>query len=101
MNVIYEKIKDLIPIRRCIKYRENGDLLIVSNDESEIFYLNETTKDFYLLCDGTSSFDMILDSMIKIYDVSKNELIADFLGVVRDMQWKKILSLKEIDYEKV
>lgn len=86
----------LIPFKTCVKYKENDDLLIVSTENSDILYLNETSKDFYLFCDGQSNIDEITDKMVRIYDISKNEIKNDIVSMIRDMQWNNILNLKEL-----
>lgn len=97
MNIIFNKIKDLIPFKSCIKERENGNLLIVAGQNGEILYLNEVSKDFYKLCDGSKSISQICTEMLDIYDVEPNELETDLLTLIRDMQWKDILRLKETE----
>lgn len=96
MNLIYSRMSHLIPFKTCVKYKENDDLLIVSTEYSDVLYLNETSKDFYLLCDGKRNIDEITDKMIQIYDISKNEIENDIVSMIRDMQWHSILNLKEL-----
>ena len=96
MNFIYDKISHLIPFKTCIKYKENENLLIVSNTNSDVLYLNETSKDFYLLCNDERTIDEITDAMLEIYEISKDEIIDDIISMVRDMQWNNILNLKEL-----
>lgn len=96
MNLIYSKMSHLIPFKTCIKYKENDELLIISTENSDILYLNETSKDFYLLCDGKRSIDEVVEEMLLIYDISKEEIEDDIVSMLRDMQWNNILNLKEL-----
>lgn len=96
MNVIFEKMRDLVPNKICIKARENGDVLIVSNSKRDIVYLNETSKDFYSLCDGVRTISQICTEMLGIYNVSSDELEHDIISLVRDMQWNDLIDLKGV-----
>ena len=95
MNTVYEFIKNLIPCQIYTKKRENGDFLIISNENLELYFLNETAKDFYMRCDSFSSIDNICNSMLKEYDVDENVLKQDILSLIRDFQWQEIIELKE------
>jgi hypothetical protein len=48
------------------------------------------------LCDGKRSIDEIINDMLMIYDISKEEIENDVVPMVRDMQWNNILNLKEL-----
>lgn len=96
MNIVYEKMKTLVPFKTCIKERENTDFLIVSNENAEIIYLNETSKDFYALCDGKRNIKQILDELLAIYDVTKEELEQDIIGLIRDLQWNDVVHFQEV-----
>ena len=96
MNIIYSKMSHLVPFKTCTKYKENGDILIVSTEDSDVLYLNETSKDFYLLCDDKRNIENIVNEMLLIYDISKEEIEGDIVSMVRDMQWSNILNLKEL-----
>ncbi len=96
MNVAYEKIKKLVPYQICTKQRENYNILIVSNDENEIIYLNETSMDFYRFCDGEKNIGDIFYLMLNIYDVPEDDFQSDIVSLIRDMQWNHILGLKEV-----
>ena len=95
MSIVFEKINTLIPFKTCVKERDNTEFLIVSNEKGEIIYLNETSKDFYKLCDGLKSVKDIYDELLTIYDVKKDELEQDLVVLIRDLQWNDILSLRE------
>lgn len=94
MNIIFEKLRDLIPLKTCIKARANGNLLVVSTPKLDIIYLNETSKDFYELCDGIRSIVQIFNEMLNLYDIPPEELKNDIVTLVRDMQWNELIDLK-------
>lgn len=94
MNIIFEKMRELIPYKTCVKARANGNILIVSNFKHDIIYLNETSKDFYDLCDGSKNIYQIYLEMLNIYHVSPEEFENDIIGLIRDMQWNDLIGLK-------
>lgn len=95
MNIIFEKMCGLIPFKTCIKERENGEFLIVSNNKLDIVYLNETSKDFYNLCNGSNNLSQICNEMLAIYDTSSDILKSDIIVLARDMQWNNLINLKK------
>lgn len=95
MTNIFDTIENYIPIKNCVKEKDNGSLLIVSNDENEIIYLNETSKEIYRLCEGNNTIADIAKSILSEYDVSEEEFKQDLVDIIRDLQWKKILLLKK------
>ncbi len=94
MDVIYNKLKKLKPYSIAMKTRENGDFLIVKNNHQDIFYLNDTSRYIYELCDGKKNIDDIYQKMLLEYDVSEELLRDDLISIIRDFQWKNILHLK-------
>lgn len=95
MNIIFEKMCELIPFKTCIKERQNEDFLIVANGKLDIVYLNETSKDFYDLCDGVNSISQIRDKMLTLYDISSDVLEDDIVALIRDMQWNDLINLRK------
>lgn len=96
MNIIFEKLRKLIPYKTCLKEKQNDDLLIVANENGDIFYLNETSRDFYEHCNDSSTIEEIFRYMLDTYDVEEDELANDIVSMVRDLQWNNVLSLKEV-----
>ena len=96
MNIVYEQMKSLIPYKTCRKERENGAFQIVANENGEIVYLNETSKEFYSLCNGAHTIEELYLVLLDIYDVGEEELQHDLVSLVRDMQWNQILTMKEV-----
>ena len=57
--MVYNWIKDKIPTLSIVKQRDNGDILIVCNNDLEILYFNQTSKDIISLINGTRTIDEI------------------------------------------
>lgn len=95
MNIIFDKMQNLVPIKNSIKEKQNEPFLIVKSEDLSIYYLNETSKEFYELCDEKNSIKDIYLKLLAMYEVSEDELQQDLIELVRDLQWKKILKLKE------
>ena len=99
MNVGYELLKNCIPVLSCRKFRDNGDLLIVMNEEREIFYLNDTAKMIYMYFDGKHKISDVLDMMKSEFEAEnesdENILQSDLVTIIRDFQWQKVIKLME------
>ena len=96
---LYGKFRDLVPKSVCLKSRDNGEFLAVKNLDQELFYLNETARFIYELCDGHRSVDEIYKAMSAEYafDESEEDVVkADLLHTLRDFQWQKIMELMEV-----
>jgi hypothetical protein len=94
-EVVYDFIKELIPIKNHLKIRNEDDVLIVSSPSMEVEFFNETARDFYLLIDDKTPVYKIIDKLYEMYEIDKNILISDILILIRNLQWKKIILLKE------
>ena len=92
--MVYNWIKDKIPTLSIVKQRDNGDILIVCNNDLEILYFNQTSKDIISMINGTRTIDEIKRIMLSRYDVGEELLELDLIDVIRDMQWKKIVYLR-------
>lgn len=100
MISIFNSLESFVPVRSCLKFRENGEFLIVSNGEGELYYLNNTAKMIYQLFDGNRTLRKILDVLIMEFDPECEEdvrlLEQDLTKLIRDFQWQKIIKLKEL-----
>jgi len=100
--LMYELLKDYIPNKICIKEKENGEFLIVSSPTLDIYYFNNTAKDFYQAIDGEKTVDGIVNYLLDEYDVSKDVLSSDFINVLREFQWKQLVVLERRErHEKI
>ena len=89
-------MKNYIPIPNVLKQRENEEFLILANKDSNIYYLNDMAKTMWLLIDGKISIKDIYEKINNEYDVTSEELQNDIIDFIRDLQWKRLISLKEV-----
>lgn len=94
MNIIYEKLKSLIPIQNAQKYRDDGEFLVVMSYQHSIQYLNEVAKEFYLKLDGRKTVCEIVADLLAEYDVSEDILENDMIELIRNLQWNDLIMLK-------
>ena len=95
-KIVYMLIKEYIPVKDVLKEKENGEFLIVANKNSDVYYLNNMAKEMYSLIDSKISIEKIYEQVKKEYDVEELELKNDIVNFVRDLQWKKLIRLKEV-----
>ena len=96
MFEIFDIIKDDIPLKNNLKERNNQEFVIISNEDLDVFYLNETAKFIWENCDGDSSIEEIYLRIMKEYDVESAVLKNDIIEVIRDLQWKKLILIRSI-----
>ena len=101
MKYVFEYMKDLIPYKTCLKERSNPPLQIVANEELDIYYLNESSAYFYELCDNKRTFEDILQLFLETYDVERQVAESDLVELIRDLQWKQVLRLREKKHENI
>lgn len=92
--MIFAWLENKIPRCSFVKKRMNDDVLIICADSLTIYYLNTTAAFFIELADGTATVDEIKNKFLERYDVDESELERDFVEMIRDLQWKKILTLE-------
>ena len=92
--MIFAWLENKIPRLSFVKKRMNEDILIICAEDLIIYYLNSTAALFIELADGKSTVDDIKNKFLARYDVDEQELENDFVEMIRDLQWKKILTLE-------
>ncbi|MBO6179186.1 MAG: PqqD family protein [Selenomonadaceae bacterium] len=92
--MIFAWLKDKIPHCSFVKKRINDDILIVCSNDLMIYYFNATAAFFIQLADGKTTVDEIKTQFVKNYEVSEEELETDFIDMIRDLQWKGIVTLE-------
>lgn len=92
--MIFQWLKNKIPHCTFVKKRMNEDVLIICAESLTIYYLNTTAAFFIELADGKATVDDIKKKFLERYDVAESELENDFVDMIRDLQWKKILALE-------
>ena len=88
---MYGFFQDLYPHRAWRKARQEGEVLLATNHNLEMIYLNETASVFLSFCDGETKLSAIVDKMLSEFDVDRNTLRDDLSILIRDLQWKNIL----------
>lgn len=92
--MIFAWLENKIPRCSFLKKRMNDDVLIICADNLTIYYLNTTAAFFIELVDGKATVGDIKRKFLARYDVDERELENDFVEMIRDLQWKKILTLE-------
>lgn len=90
-------IKELVPARVHLKARIDNEYLIVSTKDLNVYYLNETARDFYELIDGAATINIIIKKLMQVYEIDYTTLEKDVVHLVRDLQWKQLIVLTEGD----
>ena len=92
--MIFSWLEDKVPCITFVKKRMNDDVLIICAGNLAIYYLNATAAFFIELSDGKATVGDIKKKFLARYAVDEKELEKDFVEMIRDMQWKKILTLE-------
>lgn len=92
--MIFSWLENKIPRKSFVKKRMNDDVLIICAENLAIYYLNATAAFFIELADGKTTVGEIKEKFLARYAVDKRELEKDFVEMIRDLQWKKILVLE-------
>lgn len=93
--MIFDWIKNKVPHCSFVKKKFDDDILIICTEDLIIYYLNSTAAFFITLSDGKSTVDDIKKKFLERYDVEEKELEKDFVDMIRDLQWKGILTLED------
>ena len=92
--MIYNWLSEKIPHCSFVKAKHNDDMLIVCSDDLMMYYLNSTAALFIELADGKTTVNEIKQKFLETYDVAEQEVEDDFIEMIRDLQWKNILTLE-------
>ncbi len=92
--MIFSWLENKIPRKLFVKKRMNDDVLIICAENLAIYYLNATAAFFIELADGKTTVGEIKEKFLVRYAVDERELEKDFVEMIRDLQWKKILVLE-------
>ena len=92
--MIFEWIKDKVPVAAYVKKRMNEDILIICAETLSMYYLNATAAFFINSADGNATVNEIKDKFLQKYDVDEEALEVDLVDTIRDLQWKQILYLE-------
>ncbi|MBQ6297675.1 MAG: PqqD family protein [Selenomonadaceae bacterium] len=92
--MIFSWLENKIPCISFVKKRMNDGVLIICAENLTIYYLNSTAAYFIELANGTVTVGDIKQKFLDRYAVEERELEKDFVEMIRDLQWKKILTLE-------
>ena len=92
--MIFDWLVEKVPCISFVKKRMNDDVLIICAENLAIYYLNTTAAYFIELADGKATVGEIKQKFLARYAVDERELEKDFVEMIRDLQWKKILTLE-------
>ena len=92
--MIFSWLEEKIPRITSVKRRRNGDILIICAENLSIYYLNSTAAFFIESTDGKATVGDIKRKFLARYAVDERELEKDFVEMIRDLQWKKLLTLE-------
>lgn len=92
--MIFNWLSVKVPRLTYVKKRMNDDVLIICAENLAIYYLNSTAAFFIELSDGKATVGDIKAKFLARYAVDERELEKDFIEMIRDLQWKKILTLE-------
>ena len=96
MNTAYNFLKNYIPVRDALKTREEGDFLAASNHEQSVYYFNGMAREIWYMLDGNISLEGLCTKIVAKYDVTREQLEGDIVKLVRDLQHKKLIRVKEV-----
>ncbi len=94
MNIAFNMMMNYIPVHNALKVRKNGEFLIASNRNCEIYYLNEIAGEMWNIIDGHKTVEDVCNKIFSEYNVERGKLESDVVNFIRDMQWKKLIRLK-------
>ena len=92
--MVFAWLKDKIPLRSYVKAKEDDDILIICTNDLMIYYLNSTAAYFISLSDGKNTVKTIKSKFLERYDIDEKSLENDFVDMIRDLQWKGIVTLE-------
>lgn len=92
--MIFNWLSEKIPHLTFVKKRTNGDIMIICAENLAIHYLNSTAAYFIESADGKATVGEIKNKFLARYAVDERELEKDFVEMIRDLQWKHILTLE-------
>jgi hypothetical protein len=90
-----------VPSEDVVAREIEGELVIVpltsgiGDMEDELYTLNDSGKAIWDRLDGKRSLSNIVNELIAEYDVDRNEIEVDVIGLVNELLKRKMLLLNE------
>jgi hypothetical protein len=101
MNSIVTLESKCFPSEDVVAREIEGELVIVpltsgiGDMEDELYTLNDSGKAIWDRLDGKRSLSNIVDELITEYDVDRNEIEEDVIGLVSELLKRKMLLFNE------
>jgi len=92
---MFEFYCNFFPLFSARKTRKEGEVLIVFTNSLDLLYLNETAALFCALADGHRTLGEVVNVIKREYDVDSSRLVADICHLIRDLQWKDVLTFSK------
>lgn len=93
--MIFKWLSEKVPVTSFVKKRMNGDMLIVCSDSLALYYFNSTAAFFLNSINGKLTVNEIKKIFLEKYDVEEKNLESDLVEIIRELQWKKILKMRD------
>jgi hypothetical protein len=94
--IAFSYLADHIPVRKELKFRIEGKIGIACNaHDFRVIYLNETSLSVFQLIDGKKSVSDIAQEFMDMVDVDRNIFEQDLIEILRNLQWQKLIALKQ------
>jgi len=74
---------------------EDGQTVVVSLTSGQLYTCNETTHDFLHAVDGRRSFGEVVDVLAETYDVERETLEADLVGMAEELLREGLILVDE------
>lgn len=95
MNTAYDFMREYIPVHNAVKVREDGEFLIASNTNSDIYYLNGTAREMWNILDGNITVEGLCCKILGEYEVDRLTLEGDIVSFIRDFAVEEINTSQE------
>lgn len=91
-----KRILQLIPQCTYLKRRKDSAYtILISERNLEQVFLDNSSDYFLSQIDGTRTIEDIVNILEKEFDADRETIRNDFISFIRDLQWKRLIKLKE------
>lgn len=89
-------ILQLIPQCTYLKRRKDSEYtILISERNLEQVFLDNYSDYFLSQIDGARTIEDIVNILEKEFDADRETIQNDFISFIRDLQWKRLIKLKE------
>lgn len=91
-----KRILQLIPQCTYLKRRKDSEYTILISERNLEQVFSDNSSDYFLSqIDGTRTIEDIVNILEKEFDTDRETIRNDFISFIRDLQWKRLIKLKE------